>query len=252
MNIKLGTVIESMLGPRPLNPQTSITQNGERKVEDLKTSTALTAPNGNGVDPFIAFASGADGVPLKYDAKVGSWKLGLGADAVAIPNGTLVVGQMGFLSHVWSRWQDQKRTGRETALIGNWETPLRRDQLGDLDRDMWETDDESGEPKDCWQMSFELPMTNVETDELWIYSTASKGGINAIRKLSGLYGRGRIKHPDCYPVIELGSSSYQHSIRSRGTINIPLLTITDWQPRVDGDGPPPKSLRDDLNDEIPL
>jgi hypothetical protein len=254
MSVKLSTVVGGLLGPRPAERIPSRPEHGAQKVNTalMKPETNLPAPGSNGANPFIAFASGADGVPLRFDAKVGAWKLGLGADAVTIPNGTLVVGQMSYLSHVWSKWEDQKRTGREVAMVGNWEIPKRRDQLDDFDQSFWATDEETGQPKDPWQQSFELPMVNAETDELWIFSTNSKGGVAAVKKLSGAYGRGQNKHPGCYPVIELSSGGYQHPIRSRGYINTPLLSITDWQPRDDASEPPAKSAGEALNDAIPF
>jgi hypothetical protein len=245
MTVALGQIASALLGPRPAN--------GEQKMETLPVKPENKAPVPTGTNPFVAFAvaEGADGVPCRFDGKSGVWKSGLGDDAATIPSGTQLVAQMEFLAFVWNKWVNNKRVDRKVAIVGNWEVPLRRDQLDDHDTSRWELDDES-QPRDPWQQSLELGLLDIETGEMLVFATNSVGGKTAIRKLSAAYGRGQKKFPRHNPIVELGASGYQHRIKTRGYIHVPTLAIVGWEPRDDADEPPQKTAADALNDAIPF
>src|SRR5215470_11242464 len=59
-----------------------------------------------------------------------------------------------------------------TRYLGNMfdgYIPPKREELGDLDESLWEKD-LSGKPRDPWQQQMLLPLQNVETEELYIFS----------------------------------------------------------------------------------
>jgi hypothetical protein len=109
--------------------------------------------------------------------------------------------------------------------------PLRK-ELGDNDKTQWETDDE-GEPRDPWQFTNTIVLIELETNELFTFSTSSRGGLNAIGQLSLRYGEHMRQKPDETPVLELGSGSYKHLNKKFGEIRIPILRITDYVPLKD-------------------
>lgn len=196
-----------------------------------QTGTAVST--GAEYDPYAAYGESATrglGTLLKF-AK-GHWSLG--KEGTAIKEGTRYYANMQGLRIGWQRWEDGRPSGEIMVLMVSGEKPPLRSTLGDTDRDLWDLDKE-GRPRDPWQLTNELPMVSAEDGEEVVFSTSSKGGINAIGELCIAYSKGRkMKPPGAVPVIEIGTSSYKHSDKTFGTIYTPVLKLADW---VDGGQP---------------
>jgi len=144
-----------------------------------------------------------------------------------VPIGTRFVAVMDSLHAGWIRWQGNRPSEQRMGAIADGFQPPRRAELGDFDEDQWEIDD-NGARRDPWQFSNYLVLVAVDDDELFTFTTASRGGLNAMGELSKAFGKAMRQQPDKYPVIELDVGSYQHSNRAYGRIKYPIFRVVDW------------------------
>jgi hypothetical protein len=82
--------------------------------------------------------------------------------------------------------------------------------------------------RDPWQFSNMLLLIDQNASAIFTFTTSSKGGIDAIGNLCKSYGREVLMRPGEYPVVALGSGSYQHPNRSYGRIKTPSFAIVGW------------------------
>src|SRR5262249_31892144 len=138
-----------------------------------------------------------------------------------VPLGTKFQAVMSRLNAGWVKWQDNRPAERIMGAVGESFQPPRRAELGDQDKQLWETDNE-GRPRDPWQFGNELVLIAVEDGKLYTFTTSSRGGLNAIGELCKTFGKMNRQQPDKIPVIELDVGSYQHSNRAFGRIKYPI------------------------------
>lgn len=201
-------------------------------ANDLKTTTNGQDVIVHGQDPFTAYGSAVRqtsivGQLLKFSK--GDWLAGESNDPVA--DGTQFVANMDELFVGWVRWSNNRPTDHVMGKIIDKFQPPRRSELGDNDPSQWETDDR-GEPRDPWQMTNYLLLEGDE-EELYTFTTSSRGGLNAIAELCLKYGKVGRQKPKDYPVIEIGTGSYLHSNKNYGRIKYPTLVIVGWSPKAD-------------------
>jgi hypothetical protein len=156
----------------------------------------------------------------------GDYLAGQDDDEVAV--GTKYVVNMDELMVGWIRWENNKPTDHIMGRVVDNYQPPRRNELGDTDKTMWEVDNQ-GKEKDPWQFSNYLLFWGIDDSELYTFASSSKGGLNSIGDLCKAYGKVMSQHPDEYPIIELGVSSYVHPNKEFGRIKVPVLKIVGWE-----------------------
>jgi hypothetical protein len=224
-------------------------------------------------DPFQAFADAVApqyivGKLLKFTK--GDWLAGENSKPVD-PKTSFIVGMPALMTG-WVRWHEFKPVEHAMVRIGSRLLPPPRDELGHNDPSTWETDDR-GDKRDPWQLMSYLPM--VANGEVFTFAASSKGGFEAVGKLSRVYAVHRRHAPDELPVVSLGSGGYDHSRREFGYVKTPLFLMTGWAPASqfndivalagydvpDGNEPAPPedsaapaaaAKRDDMDDDIPF
>jgi|SRR6516165_675558 hypothetical protein len=157
------------------------------------------------------------GVPLvKFDGNNGKWSAGKkGIDM----NGRHLVAVTVDVMHGHQKFVDNKPT-YAVGRIGDGFVP-KRDKLGDLDEDLWPK-----KGKDPWQFVLFLPLFDPETHEVFLFTSASDGGKDAIGALVDAYLDNCEAHPEDAgkpPLVELGVDSYTNTHNK--TIYVPLLDI---------------------------
>jgi hypothetical protein len=192
--------------------------------------TGIVKPDDS--NPYIAYGQAAArtriiGKLLKFN-KFGEWTAGEANDEM--PEGTELVVHMGEFYVGWIRWEDAKPVEQVMGRVLDNFQPPRRSELGDTDKAYWPVDNH-GLARDPWQFSNYLVMMDLESGQLYTYATASRGGLQAIGKLSEAYGRKMTVRPRSFPVVLLGSDEYQHPNKQFGTIKIPTLEIDGWTDR---------------------
>ena len=181
--------------------------------------TAVAVPGG---DPYSSYGAkvGVQGNFLTF--KNGEFLYG--QDAKELPIGTKLAANMPGLRIGWRRWWDDQVTDDFTELLTDQRPIAPRNTLGDLDESLWKRD-QSGRPFDPWQLTNVLELVDGE-GERYIYSTGSKGGINAIGRLCKEYGKLYRQRPGQIPIIELGNDHYMH--KEYGKTYVPDFKIVGW------------------------
>ena len=201
-------------------------------MNDIARRENSSAVGGATANPFTAYGEQASqksivGQLLRFTK--GDFLAG--QEDEEVPVGTQFVANMDEMLAGWIRWEANKPTDHVMGKVSDGYQPPRRNELGDSDKEMWEVDDR-GEPRDPWQFSNYLLMKGTgDDDELYTFTTSSKGGLNALGDLCKSYGKAMAQRPNEYPVIEIGVRAYDHANRSYGRIKVPTFEIKGWAPK---------------------
>ena len=191
-------------------------------------------------DPYAAYGAASGGTPfLKFDR--GRFKFGQDGDELEI--GTRLIANMPEVQVGHLKWKDGAVVDEAMISLGGGYRPARREELGDTDEALWNTD-EDGKPVDPWSFTNIVPFADLDGQE-YTFTTSSRGGVAAVGKLCKVYGQQRLKHEGALPIIELQGSSYPH--KRYGEVPIPVFRLVDWHgdtansaidPELDDDLPP--------------
>jgi hypothetical protein len=151
-----------------------------------------------------------------------------GQDGKEVEEGTELVANMDEFMIGWVRWEGGKPTDMRMGRIDEGFVPPARRELGDTDENEWEIDETSKEPRDPWQMTNYLIMKDPSGEQLFTFATSSKGGIGAVAKMAGAYGKAMRQRPDEFPIVALNVDSYRHPNKAYGKIFTPKLDIVGW------------------------
>jgi len=163
----------------------------------------------------------------------GEWQLG--RDKLAV-NGTQWAARVDWLFHGWTMRWDGKIRDYRLGYVADRYVPPRRDELGYQDQEQWGIWNKKRDP---WTLQWSLPLFNQVSGEEVIYSTDTLGGRDALAALLQAFADRVDSNPNdgkVLPIIELGTSSYQHP--DRGKILIPVLDIVGWAPAPNKPRPP--------------
>jgi hypothetical protein len=158
-----------------------------------------------------------DGVRLRFDK--GAW---LHGETGVLFDGHELVALMSTLKVGWIKWFQGEVSGHALGLVSEGFVPPRREELDDLDPTTWESDSNTGKPKDPWVNTNELVMIDPKTREIYTFTTSTRGGFQAIAGLAENYGDGELLF---YPQIGLRGSSYQHKNRAFGRVHVPVFEV---------------------------
>jgi hypothetical protein len=188
----------------------------------------------------------------------------VGEEAEEIAPGSVLTANLDGLLTGWIRWWDGKKTDQAMQLVSENLAIPRREDLGETDRNQWELGSDGG-PRDPWAFTVYLPLLGAD-EELFTFSTSSRGGHTAIGKLCRFYARSRKLKPECHPRVALQVDSYNH--HEYGRIKFPVFSVCGWEPKqrfndaleaagLTAPAAPPLEaplppVRDDLSDEIPF
>jgi hypothetical protein len=166
------------------------------------------------------------------------------------------------------KWENKQMVDFDLGFVRDRFRPKLRSTLGDTDPRSWPGG------KDPWVFNFLLPVSDPKTAQLYLYSTSSKGGRDALANLQDAYADHQELHPaqaDKLPMICLSSSWYPHP--EFGRVTTPCLDIIGWvdppadvkplrlptssasaliESRAVKQIEPPKSIGGEMDDEIPF
>lgn len=192
----------------------------------VRTSGALAAPERNFFEAYSEAASSNRIVGDLLKFSKGEFLAGQNGDEVDA--GTEMVANLGELWVGWIRWEGGKPTDQQMGRVVEGYSPPGRRDLGDMDESEWERDDNTGQPRDPWQKTNYLVMKAMEGDKLYTFTTSSKGGLGAVAKLAGEYGKRMRSKPNEYPVVALSADSYRHPNKAYGKIFVPEFKVVGW------------------------
>jgi hypothetical protein len=167
---------------------------------------------------------GFDAIMLAF--KKGFWTAG--KDAVDM-DGEELIALVSETMFGWVKWQDKRPVDYRVGFVRDRFEPPRRDELGDDDSSQWER--RGGDRVDPWVFTYFLPLVDPETGTLYIFSTTSGGGKDALADLQELYADG-LELPENAgkaPLVALSGDSYP--TRDYGEIQRPIFKIVAWVDR---------------------
>jgi hypothetical protein len=169
---------------------------------------------------------------LLFNGKTGDWTAG--KDKREVPLGTKLIALLSETAVGFLRWNNGSAEKALMPLSSDPNLKELRKSLGDLDADAWEEETFAGMPKDPWQEAILLPLVDPESLDAFTFSTSSFGGRKAAKRLIRACIKQVRAAPETttghLPLIELGTSSYQHSNNKIGTIYAPKFEVLDWVP----------------------
>lgn len=195
-----------------------------------RSSTELSSTSKNAFEQYSEAVNQNRIVGDLLKFSKGEWSAGQYGEE--IEEGAELVANMDELMVGWIKWEDNKPTDMIMGRVAEGYVPPKRDSLGDQDKDRWETDDH-GDPRDPWQLTNYLILKEPDTDKLYTFATSSKGGMGAIGKLCGSFGKHMRQKPDELPIIALNVGSYKHSNKAYGKIYFPELDIVSWRDKAE-------------------
>jgi hypothetical protein len=199
----------------------------------------ITKPNGGTVakpsdNPFQTYGDQANqraivGKLLKFSK--GEYTAGESNEEV--PEGTRFVVNMNELLVGWVRWESNRPSDHVMGRVADAFQPPRRNELGDMDQNNWEVD-ATGKLRDPWQFTNYLLLKAVEAsdepgEDLYTFTTSSRGGLNAVGLLCKKYGAVIKQRPKEFPVVAIGVGDYRHP--DFGKIFYPIFDIVGWAPQ---------------------
>jgi hypothetical protein len=205
---------------------------------------------------------------LKFNGKNGLWTSG--KDAIPVEDGRQLAAVVPEMLAGYMLWKDGELVDQAWMPAAKFDARKQRPTLGDLDQSLWPCD-ENGAHVDPWKEAVMLPLIDPDTREEFTFSSSSVGGVRAAKRLATAYVKQMLAAPattqGCLPIVALGSQSYKHTDKKRGTIYNPVFEGMDWvlassllpgsnnKPQPDTAPPtetPKLQRRDDLVDEIPF
>jgi hypothetical protein len=161
----------------------------------------------------------------------GDWLMGQDEEEVKAGRQFVVV--MNELQIGWIKWSDNKPVAQILGKLVDGFVPPKREELGDHDETLWDTDSQ-GKERDPWQFTNVSLLRNPGTsgadeNDIFTFSTSSRGGINCVGDLCKAYGDMMREKPDGNPVVVLEQTSYKHPNAEYGRIKKPVLRIVGWE-----------------------
>jgi hypothetical protein len=206
--------------PRPRTTQQALAQQNADAERDRRQQSAVVPAKAAAVAvpdtrtpqqaylDEIAPPSSLVGRPVKFNGKTGKWLFG-DVDEEIDPNTDFVA----LCDEVLIGWIRFNRKGelptRIQGLLFDGFVMPPSSSLPDRDPSKWELGLD-GEPADPWQHQMCLILQVPGTHELATFATTSPTGRRAVGNLLRHYDRMRKKDDDCYPVVRLKVSGYNH------------------------------------------
>jgi hypothetical protein len=150
-----------------------------------------------------------------------------------VPHDEVQVGLIKFNGH------GEAPDRRMGPLFKGFKVPARS-TLGDLDESLWEIG-LNGKPADPWQSQIMLPLADIETGELFVFTTTSMTGRRAVGNLIAQCQRLGRTDPDKYLVVALKIGGFDHA--KFGRVKTPAFAIVGKMPK-------DASKSNDMNDSL--
>jgi hypothetical protein len=154
----------------------------------------------------------------------GEWQMGLNRDPISSSQRFVAV--MDTLTIGYMKWVGGEIVDHKMGLVADGFRAAHRNDLDDLGGENWEAS-EYGDRIDPWQKTKLLVLVSpTAPHDLFTFSTSTEGGGNAIGDLCAAHGAST-EGAGLYPVVTLGTDSYQHSNRAFGRVKVPVFKIVD-------------------------
>ena len=209
--------------------------------EKTTSTQALTTEE---LSAFDAYTSEASNIQSRKKFKKGVWSDSETGETVPADE-AFVVNVRGAWRE-WIKWVDKEPVDRVVVPISSGKPFPEREELGDLDQELWDTDG-NGDPQDPWQEQHGFTMRSLATSEEHVCAFGSKGGINAVAKLVGQFKfKSYAEGQPMFPEVLLRHVTKPNK-RHKVDVDYPVFAVQRWHSMTDLLG----GARAELDDDIP-
>lgn len=228
-----------------------------RIENETKPSTEVALTTNTMVDNLLKAAEAAAGFEKILKFKKGAYEI----NEETIPLGTQYLAHVTAWAMSWVKFANGALVNKKVYSVARDEKPASRNDLDDLDESEWPKD-RNGRPLDPWVFQNLLPMEDLETGEVCIFTTSSVGGKIAIGDLAKRYGTHVKNGHTGQPIVQL--QTVDMPTRDYGDVARPAFRIDRWDdaspdvPVAEATSVAPKKVHtkaevdDDMADEIPF
>jgi hypothetical protein len=150
-----------------------------------------------------------------------------------LPLGTQFVAYCADWQRGWVKFVDGELVEKRIGRVADRFHPLERDELGDLDKTLWDKDDD-GVPQSPWSFQHYLPLENIETGERVVFVSSSVGGGISVETLCAKWARRLDRGLSGLPIVKLAIGEFR--TKRYGAVKRPEFEVVSW----DNDAPPMK------------
>ena len=167
-----------------------------------------------------------------------------------VPLGTEFLVHPAAWLKVWAKFVDKKLVDKKVYCVAKGEKPIHRNELDALN--LSETD------KDPWSLQDLLPLENLETGEVVIFTTSTVGGKQCVREVVDAYTKRVRKGRPGQPIIACVKTCRQKPrhvppiLRDRGMERCYCLVHLDRVATAIPVNKAAANKHDDMDDEIPF
>jgi hypothetical protein len=165
----------------------------------------------------------------------------------AVPLGTEYLAHAAAWTKTWLKFVDGKIADRKIYRVARGERPPEREELDDWpngENGKWWPTSNDGQPSDPWSYQYLLPLENMVTGELVIFTTGTVGGRRAVADLCKAYGNREKNGRGGQPVVRLAAVDMPTKY---GNQPRPLFEIVGWD-----DAVPDEAAVEELAAAIPV
>jgi hypothetical protein len=180
-------------------------------LDEERAAEAILDESSKGPTPFLKF---------KKDKYV------IGTDTT-VPLGTRFIAYCADWRRGWVKFFGEEKVDEKVYRVAESRAVLERDELGDMDRTEWETDDE-GELQDPWCFQHYVPLENTKTGERFLFVTSSTGGQIGVEVLCRQWAKNNTKGlRKGLPIIKLALGTFPS--KKYGAVTRPDFMIVGWE-----------------------
>jgi hypothetical protein len=160
-----------------------------------------------------------------------------------VPLGTEYLAHCVAWTKCWIKFVDKKLVAKKMYRVSRGERPLDRNDLDEIEK--------ANTDEDPWSFQYMLPLENMESGEVLIFTSSSIGGRRAVSELCNAYAKRKLNGRDGQPIIKLAAD--EMNTKNFGKVPRPDFEIVGWDDMTDDVvKAPPVTSEQEFQDEIPF
>jgi hypothetical protein len=157
-------------------------------------------------------------------------------DDETVPLGTEYLAHATAWVKSWTKFVDGEFIERKLYRVALGEQPPEREDLDDLDRSAWKLGID-GKPADPWVLQYMVPLEDLSSGDIVVFTSQSFGGRRAVSDVCGAYAKRCKRGIFGQPIVKLGCTMMP--TKKFGDVQRPLFEVMRWddgEPAQNDDG----------------
>jgi hypothetical protein len=235
----------------PMTARELVARRKLQEVSQAKTTAVALPDNREYAARYLdeCDPGGTSGRLIKFDGKAGVFRTIDDDKEVSEKTTFLCLADETAVGWIKFAGEGEAPTRIMGLLFDDWQMPPR-EALGELDKSKWDLGLDN-EPQDPWLHQQAIVLQDVESREIFTFTTTSKTGRRSVSRLLRHYRRLRKDHPGDIPLIRLQSGSFEHRDSRVGRVFVPVFVVVGRAPRDSGTAPDTSTAKF-LDDTLPF